>query len=633
MTKAELENRLREDLPREMAQILWPETEKKRLLAAVKGAKPMKKRISLGVLAAAVLVALLCAGALGASLQETEMPAIQPLAQVQQISFAIPQEGKHPAAVLTIDEMHYDGQNLLIGYHVEGDWAQYQEPFEDVNKQDREKSGQFLGYGGEYRLFKQYFPRNWNSRKPKHLSAFGWGLACELTWEGMDEGALPADKMWTAEDGKGITYLCFEGLHADLKNKDFLSLRIPLWMLEASGSYYDDDNMVFHGVLARIGPTKHIAVTVPASGDAFDLPASRERAQRTADVLELGDNTWRICARDGMPAYIFTLEEAVSQGTSLRIAYRLEGQQMVMTPDTEPIQWYPVTELEDLGALRYYEEQSALLEDMQAGDATVLAALYAEFSLYHVGGERLAEDLFYRRTTAADGLNIYQYRLRGTYHEDTDQMPFWYGQESFTVYMSIRRELTGARIWEDGTRFVSRTFDEQYPYVRIPIHVQHTDSENPLFDEVLFQGVLGFQDEGGSTFSIAARDGAPDTLLEIKEASFDGKRILLGFTLTERGEGDVHWQVSRELQTVQYDKTAPWYDFSAWEENGVTYYAYDLRETMNPDARRNARTADDLNWYDADQVVAALVMEKYAGDEIEDGYTPRLYISMVNHAK
>ena len=93
MTKAELENRLREDLPREMAQILWPETEKKRLLAAVKGAKPMKKRISLGVLAAAVLVALLCAGALGASLQETEMPAIQPLAQVQQISFAIPQEG------------------------------------------------------------------------------------------------------------------------------------------------------------------------------------------------------------------------------------------------------------------------------------------------------------------------------------------------------------------------------------------------------------------------------------------------------------------------------------------------------------------------------------------------------------
>lgn len=633
MTKAELENRLREDLPREMAQILWPETEKKRLLAAVKGAKPMKKRISLGVLAAAVLVALLCAGALGASLQETEMPAIQPLAQVQQISFEIPQEGKHPAAVLTIDEMHYDGQNLLIGYRVEGDWAQYREPFEDVNRPVREKMGETLGHSGEFRFFHQYFTRKWYNIKPAHLFAYGWALAPELVWEGMDQDAQPADKVWITEDGKGMTYLCFEGLHKDLAGKETLALRIPVWMLEASGSYYDDDNLAFHGVLGRMGQTKHIAVMVSAAGKEVVFPVGQERAQRTADVLELGNNTWRICARDGMPAYTFTLEEAVSQGASLQIIYRLTGDRAVVMPDTEVMQWHPVTELAETGALAYYEEEAALLEGMKAGDAKVLAALYADHTLYRAGGQMLEQNLVCQETEGENGQYIRQYRLRGTYQEETDQMPLWYEQETYTVYLAIRRMLTGARMMKDGTQMVGNMYDTCYPHVRIPVQVTHTNSETALFDASLFQGVLGFQDEGGSTFSIAARDGAPDTLLEIKEAAFDGKRILLGFTLTERGEGDAHWQVSGELETTQYDQTAPWYDFSAWEENGVTYYAYDLLETMKADAPRGARTADQLNWYGADQVAVALVMEKQTDDEQENGYAPRLHMTLVNNAK
>ena len=608
-------------ISRGMNAIHWPQKEKQRLLATLEGGIVMKKKVSFAALACALLMILLCSGAIGLTFP-TEEPAASPIARVEKISFVIPAEEEYPSQVLIVEKMHYDGTNLLIGYRMEGEANITEEPFEDTDAAARQKEGRLYD-NKDVRTIWEKFPSVQKDRRKQDscvLNCYEWILDNTL-----EEGC---EKSYLVDGDDGLTYLCFENLGDALRNQEAIHIQLPLLKTHTRAVWYSYDENHYYGMTGRVGDTQAIALSVPACADAVVFPTNDKVRESAVDMVGEDGTHFLLRAQDGFPEYRITVEESVMQYNQMQITLKEEGQVQITKglPDGLIPEWKYAGTLAQVQNdretyLQYYPEFWPYLYTLNYGDTLTGCEPYASGELVDSHGQHLIRygELGWRLYWSTDSQQKTNVYMPNGF---TDELPFWYGQKQVSVYMPIR--LTYSMLHVDKNGNVYTCMYDLIGTPVIPVQVTVWEQNGKLWGDPIYSTFGDVEETENGVFLL---DG--DVRLEIEEAVYDGENIVIGYKL----QPNDRFRVSQELETVHWDLTAPWTDLKVTYEGDVTYLRYHIRDTMDAGDERVARTAKELNWLDKDQIALSLVIGELENGTLSTQSTTRIRMLLQNSEK
>lgn len=619
---------IRERITAGMDKITWPRDEKAALLAKLEGGIRMKKKVSFAFAFSLVLVMVLASCALALHGKEGAVPARQPIARVEKMSFVIPAEAPYPAQVLVVEDMRYDGKNLLIGYRMEGEAVVEEEPFEDQQAARRESEGLMFGSEGAD-LIRDKFPQVRQSKwenKSAHLARYEWVIMNALRWEGMEEGAAGCESTLVTSADDGLIYLSFRNLNADLLDRDVLSIRLPLLKAATRAVWYSDHENVYYGVTGSYGETKEIALSVPRQDEKILLPEGENVRESSVDLIREGGNCFTVPANGGFGACRIEIGEAVMQGSQMKITLRTESEVVTAYEIPEAYEYlcynnvYPKESADEV-VRAYYAELMEAYSSMQPGDEVIDKSTVTDIYLKGKLGEDLWQGAVWKfdGETVEDGWNTWYY-IGGM---PDDATPAWYGEETFTVYLPVKRHVDGIRVTKNGAAVFRGSTPDPLP--AIPVEVRRTSDGDIMWEEPIYYAV-GKADE--TEYGVFLIDN--DVRLEIVRALYDGENIEIAYKL----EKNDRFRVSQELETASWDTLGPWTDLMVDYEDDVIVYRYKIRDTMDEDDPTSARTADQLDWIGRDHVTVTLVIGKLdANGDLETDGAPRIRMLLQNTGK
>lgn len=604
-----------------MNAIHWPQKEKQRLLATLEGGIVMKKKVSFAALACAILMMLLCSGAVGLTISN-EAPDAPPIARVENISFVIPAEEEYPSQMLIVEKMHYDGTNLLIGYRMEGDANIIEEPFQDTDAAARQKEGRLFG-NEHVRTIWEEFPSVRKDRRKMEsrvLNRYEWVVDNRLA-EGCEES-------FVVDGDDGLTYLCFENLGDALRNQEAIHIQLPLLKTHTRAAWYSYDENHYYGMTGRVGDTQAIALSVPACADAVVFPTNDKVRESAVDMVEEDGTHFLLRAQDGFPEYRITVEESVMQYNQMQITLKEEGQVQVTKglPDGLIPGWKYAGTLAQVQNeretyLQYYPEFWPYLYTLNCGDTLTGRELYASGELVDSHGQHLISygELEWRSYWSTDSQKKTNVYMPNGF---TDELPFWYGQKQFTVHMPIRYIYSMLHVDRNGKVYTSMQDVPGMPV--LPVTVTVWEQNGKRWGDPIYSTFGDVEETENGVFLL---DG--DVRLEIEEAVYDGENIVIGYQL----EGNERFRVSQELETIHWDLTAPWTDLEVTYEGNLTYLRYHIRDTVDEGDADVARTAKELNWLDRDQIAVSLVIGELENGALNTQGTPRIRMLLQNSEK
>ena len=603
-----------------MDAILWPMGEKQRLLATLEGGNVMKKKVSFAALACALLMILLCSGAIGLTFPAEE-PAASPIARVEKISFVIPAEEEYPSQVLIVEKMHYDGTNLLIGYRMEGEVNITEEPFEDTDAAARQKEGRLFG-NEHVRTIWEEFPSVRKDRRKMEsrvLNRYEWVVDNRLA-EGCEES-------FVVDGDDGLTYLCFENLGEALQDQDAIHIQLPLLKAHSRAVWYSYDENHYYGVTGSSGDTQAIALSVPRSMKETIFPSDGTVRESAVDMVMEDGTHYLIRAQNGFPEYHITVEESVMQYSQMQITLLEEGETRFTheMPDGVIPDWnYAGTLKEVQNApetyLQYYPEFRPYLYTLKEGDTLTGYDLYASAELVDDLGQYLLRhgELYWQSYNQTDSRKTNVFMPNGF----TDELPFWYGQNQFTVHMPIRYIYSMLHVDRNGKVYTSMQDVPGTPV--LPVTVTVWERNGKIWGAPIYSAYGDAEETENGVFLLGG-----DVRLEIKEAAYDGENIVIGYKL----QPNDRFRVSQELETVHWELTGPWTDLKVSYEYDVTYHRYQIRDTMDADDEKTSRTAKELIWKNRDQIAVSLVIGELENGTLSTQGTPRIRILLQNSDK
>lgn len=618
MDKFRTEEELRTAVTAAMDAIYWPDSEKQRLLGQVRGGMNMKKKMAAWSLCSAALVLLLCSCALAFSRPADETPADQSIARVEKMSFVIPEEGNYPACVLVVEKMLYDGQNLLIGYRTEGEANITEEPFEDTDAAARQKEGRLFG-NEHVRTIWEEFPSVRKDRRKMEsrvLNRYEWVVDNRLA-EGCEES-------FVVDGDDGLTYLCFENLGEALRDQEAIHIQLPLLKAHTRAVWYSYDENYYYGVTGSSGDTQAIALSVPRSMKETIFPSDGTVRESAVDMVMEDGTHYLIRAQNGFPEYHITVEESVMQYSQMQITLLEEGDVRITQGLPEGLipNWNYAGTLKEVQNdpetyLQYYPEFRPYLYTLKEGDTLTGYDLYASADLVDDLGQYLLRhgELYWHSYKQTDSRKTNVFMPNGF----TDELPFWYGQKQFTVYMPIRQVYSMLHVDRNGKVY---TITQDVPGTHVlPVTVTVWERNGKIWGDPIYSAYGDAEETENGVFLLGG-----DVRLEIKEAAYDGENIVIGYKL----QPNDRYRVSQELETLHWDRMDPWTDLYVTYDEEITYLNYRLRDVMDVNDQVFANTADAQPWKNREHVSISLVISEMKNGKLTTQATPRIRILMQN---